>query len=95
MPAPVIASEQARCCPDCGVLFAARAFTLPTDTPPVARLRIDEIRRGKARLPLLPGEGGDTWEVVAGRWHVGLTDLGGGAGLLGHGRYGVTHDRIH
>ena len=31
----------------------------------------------------MPGEGGDTWEVVADRWHVGFTDLGGGAGLLG------------
>ncbi|HEY1715269.1 MAG TPA: ISL3 family transposase [Solirubrobacteraceae bacterium] len=57
---------------------------LPAATPQVARLGIDEIRRGKARFRLVPGEGGDErWEVVAEKWHVGFTDLGGGAGLLG------------
>jgi hypothetical protein len=28
-------------------------------------------------------DGGEIWEVVADRWHVGLVDLVGGAGLLG------------
>ena len=64
--------------------FAARAEAeLPRETPPVARLGIDEIRRGKARFRLTPGQDGDTWEVVADRWHVGFTDLADGAGLLG------------
>lgn len=64
--------------------FAARAEAeLPRETPPVARLGIDEIRRGTARFRLTPGQDGDRWEVVAERWHVGLTDLADGAGLLG------------
>jgi transposase len=59
-------------------------LALPAETPQVARLGIDEIRRGKARFRLMPGPGGDeTWEVVADTWHVGMVDLGGGAGLLG------------
>jgi transposase len=76
------------------VAFAARArAALPVETPPVARLGIDEIRRGKARFRLVPGQdGGDTWEVVADKWHVGFTDLGGSAGLLGQveGRTAAT-----
>lgn len=64
--------------------FATRAqMVLPRKTPPVARLGIDEIRRGRARFRLVPGQAGDTWELVADKWHVGFTDLGGGAGLLG------------
>jgi transposase len=64
--------------------FAAHTrLALPAQTPRVARLGIDEIRRGKARFRLVPGDSGDTWDVVADRWHVGFTDLGGGAGLLG------------
>lgn len=65
--------------------FAAHAeLALPRETPPVAHLGIDEIQRGKARFRLVPGDAGDeSWEVVADRWHVGFTDLGGGAGLLG------------
>ena len=64
--------------------FAARAeVELPRETPPVARLGIDEIRRRKARFRLTPGQDRDTWEVTADRWHVGFTDLAGGAGLLG------------
>jgi transposase len=65
--------------------FAAHAhLALPAATPQVARLGIDEIRRGKARFRLVPGEGGDDrWQVVADQWHVGMVDLDGGAGLLG------------
>ena len=64
--------------------FTARAEAeLPQQTPPVVRLGIDEIRRGKARFRLVPGENGDAWVVVADRWHVGFTDLADGAGLLG------------
>lgn len=65
--------------------FAAHTrLALPAETPQVARLGIDEIRRGKARFRLVPGDAGDErWEVVADTWHVGMVDLGGGAGLLG------------
>lgn len=64
--------------------FAARAEAeLPRETPTVARLGIDEIRRGKARFRLTPGDNGDTWEVVADRWHVGFTDLADRQGLVG------------
>ena len=67
--------------------FAAHThLALPAATPQVARLGIDEIRRGKARFRLVPGEGeggSERWEVVAEKWHVGMVDLGGGAGLLG------------
>lgn len=74
--------------------FAARAIAeLPGETPQVARLGIDEIRRGKARFRLVPAEdGGERWEVVADQWHVGMVDLGGGAGLLGQveGRTAAT-----
>ncbi|MFL6110985.1 MAG: ISL3 family transposase [Catenulispora sp.] len=69
---------------------ANRAFTtaaeeaLPKYTPQVKHLGIDEIRRGKARFRLVPGpDGGEVWEVLADRWHVGFVDLTGGAGLLG------------
>lgn len=45
---------------------------------------IDETRRGKAKFRLVEApDGGEIWEVVADRWHVGLVDLVGGAGLLG------------
>ncbi len=65
--------------------FAAHTrLALPHETPQVALLGIDEIRRGKARFRLVPGEtGNERWEVVADKWHVGMVDLGGGAGLLG------------
>ena len=65
--------------------FAAHTrLALPAETPQVVRLGIDEIRRGKARFRLVPGEAGDErWDVVADKWHVGMVDLGGGAGLLG------------
>jgi transposase len=84
-------------------LVAQAAFTahakqaLPAKSPPVAHLGIDEIRRGKARFRLVPGQGGDTWDVVTDQWHVGFTDLAGGAGLIGQveGRTGaaVSADR--
>jgi transposase len=46
---------------------------LPAVTPLVGSLGIDEIRSGKARFRLVPGpDGGEVWEVVADRWHVGL-----------------------
>ncbi|MEY9968117.1 transposase [Streptacidiphilus sp. MAP12-16] len=62
--------------------FAAHAKeALPAVTPPVERLGIDEIRRGKAKFRLAAT--GDAWEVTADRWHVGFVDLRGGAGLLG------------
>jgi transposase len=64
--------------------FTARAeAVLPTETPPVARLGIDEIRRGKARFRLVACATGEKWQVVAETWHVGFTDLVGGQGLLG------------
>ena len=65
--------------------FAAHTrLALPPETPQVTRLGIDEIRRGKARFRLVPGEDrGERWEVVADTWHVAMVDLGGGAGLLG------------
>jgi transposase len=65
--------------------FAAHAVTaLPEVTVPVKNLGIDETRRGKAKFRLVPGpDGGEVWEVVADRWHIGFCDLTGGAGLLG------------
>ncbi|WP_327739858.1 transposase [Streptomyces nojiriensis] len=65
--------------------FTAAAETaLEKDTPPVTHLGIDETRRGKAKFGLVEApDGGEIWEVVADRWHVGLVDLVGGAGLLG------------
>ncbi|OKK16185.1 hypothetical protein AMK16_26165 [Streptomyces sp. CB00455] len=70
---------------------AAAEAALPKDPPPVTHLGIDETRRGKAkfRLGKVP-DGGETWEVVADRWHVGLVDLVGGAGLPGQVE-GCTH----
>jgi transposase len=63
---------------------AAAEAALPKDTPPVTHLGIDETRRGKAKFRLVEApDGGEIWEVVADRWHVGLVDLVGGAGLLG------------
>nr|WP_228559510.1 transposase family protein [Catenulispora pinisilvae] len=57
---------------------------LPETTPPVEHLGIDETRRGKARFRLVEGpDGGDVWEVATDRWHIGMVDLTGGAGLLG------------
>jgi hypothetical protein len=57
---------------------------MPKDTPPVTHLGIDETRRGKAKFRLVEApDGGEIWEVVADRWHVGLVDLVGGAGLPG------------
>ena len=56
---------------------------LPAETPPVAVLGIDETRRGKPRFRLVGTDQGDVWEVVADTWHIGFTDLTGGAGLLG------------
>src|SRR3954467_4525353 len=56
----------------------------PKDTAPVTHLGIDETRRWKAKFRLVEApDGGEIWEVVADRWHVGLVDLVGGAGLLG------------
>jgi transposase len=65
--------------------FAAHAAAaLPARIPPVENLGIDETRRGKAKFRLVPGpDGGEVWEVVADRWHIGFVDLTGGAGLLG------------
>ena len=63
---------------------AVAKAALPTVTPAVEHLGIDETRRGKAKFRLTTGpDGGDVWEVVADRWHVGFCDLTGGAGLLG------------
>jgi Transposase len=62
---------------------AAQA-ALSARVPPVEHLGIDETRRGKANFRLVPGpDGGEVWEVVTDRWHVGFCDLTGGAGLLG------------
>jgi hypothetical protein len=71
--------------PVANTAFTAAAGTaLPKDTPPVTHLGIDETRRGKAKFRLVEApDGGEIWEVVADRWHVGLVDLVGGAGLLG------------
>jgi transposase len=65
--------------------FAAHAAAaLPERVPNVEHLGIDETRRGKAKFRLVPGpDGGEVWEVVADRWHIGFVDLTGGAGLLG------------
>lgn len=65
--------------------FAAHAAAaLPERVPDVEHLGIDETRRGKAKFRLVPGpDGGEVWEVVADRWHIGFVDLTGGAGLLG------------
>lgn len=65
--------------------FTAHAeAALPADTPPVEHLGIDETRRDKAKFRLAEApDGGEVWEVVADRWHVGFVDLTGGAGLLG------------
>lgn len=65
--------------------FAAAAETaLPKTVPAVSHLGIDETRRGKAKFRLVPGrDGGEVWEVVADRWHIGFCDLTGGNGLLG------------
>jgi hypothetical protein len=74
--------------PVANAAFAAHAeAVLPAATPPTEHLGIDEIRRGKARFRLITGpDGGEAWEVVADRWHVGFADLTGGAGLPGTGR---------
>jgi transposase len=48
----------------------------------VTHLGIDGTRRGKAKFRLVEApDGGEIWD--ADRWHVGLLDLVGGAGLLG------------
>ena len=71
--------------PTAQAAFAAAAQTvLPKTVPAVSHLGIDETRRGKAKFRLVPGpDGGEVWEVVADRWHIGFVDLTGGAGLLG------------
>lgn len=72
------------CWPTAQEAFERHASTaLPAESPQVSHLGIDEIRRGRARFRLVSQADGDVWEVVADRWHVGFTDLGGGAGLLG------------
>ncbi|MEY9926316.1 transposase [Catenulispora sp. GP43] len=65
--------------------FAVAAeAALPKTVPAVEHLGIDETRRGKAKFRLVAGpDGGEVWEVLADRWHVGFCDLSGGAGLLG------------
>lgn len=75
-------------CADCSkrtaLIEAAAEAALPKDAPPVTHLGIDETRRGKAKFRLVEApDGGEIWEVVADRWHAGLVDLVGGAGLLG------------
>ena len=63
---------------------AAAQAALPEQTPVVEHLGIDETQRGKAKFRLVPGsDGGEVWEVLADRWHVGMVGLSGGAGLLG------------
>jgi transposase len=71
--------------PTVNTAFLAHATAaLPADTPPVTGLGIDETRRGKPRFHLVTGpDGADYWEVTAVRWHVGMVDLDGRAGLLG------------
>jgi hypothetical protein len=57
---------------DVAAAFTAEA-ALPKDTPPVTHLGIDETRREKAKFRLVEApDGGEIWEVVADRWHVGL-----------------------
>jgi transposase len=65
--------------------FAAAAEAAsPKQVPAVEHLGIDETRRGKAKFRLVPDpDGGEVWEVMAGRWHIGFCDLTGGNGLLG------------
>ena len=65
--------------------FAAHAAgALPEHVPGVEHLGVDETRRGKAKFRMVAGaDGGEVWEVVADRWHIGFVDLTGKAGLLG------------
>ncbi len=50
--------------------------------PPVEVLGIDETRRGKLKWAQDPVT--HRWVVVADRWHTGIVDAAGTAGLLGH-----------
>jgi len=50
--------------------------------PPVTVLGIDETRRGKPKWEQDPVT--HRWTVVADRWHTGIVDAAGTAGLLGH-----------
>jgi hypothetical protein len=54
---------------------AAAGAALPRQTPAVEHLGIDETRRGKAKFRLPGPDGGEVWEVLADRWHVGMVDL--------------------
>ncbi|WP_370353281.1 ISL3 family transposase [Catenulispora sp. EB89] len=57
------------------------ARVIPASTPAVSILGIDEIRRGKAKWRF--DEQTQSFVTMADRWHVGMVDLSGGAGLLG------------
>jgi transposase len=62
--------------------FAARADALP-DAPlaPVARLGIDEHRRGRPRWTTDPETG--EYRLLADRWHVNFCGLSGNQGMIG------------
>jgi transposase len=62
--------------------FAARAGAL-LDAPlaPVARLGIDEHRRGRPRRATGPETG--EYRLLADRWHVNFCDLSGNQGMIG------------
>ena len=61
--------------------FTARADALLQDPAPVARLGIDEHRRGRARFAVDQRTG--EYTVLADRWHTCFFDLDGQQGLLG------------
>jgi transposase len=55
---------------------------LPQRLPSVQVLGIDETRRGKPTWGKDPGTG--RWRIVHDRWHTGIVDAAGTAGLLAH-----------
>lgn len=56
--------------------------TLGQPLPPVRVLGIDETRRGKPKWEQDPGT--QRWRVAHDRWHTGVVDAEGTAGLLAH-----------
>lgn len=62
--------------------FAARADAVPgAPLAPVARLGIDEHRRGRPRWKTDPETG--EYQLLADRWHVNFCDLSGNQGMIG------------
>src|SRR5512132_2238880 len=55
---------------------------LAAPLPPVTVLGIDETRRGKPKWEQDPAT--KKWQMVADRWHTGIVDAAGTAGLLAH-----------